>query len=126
MAENDGYLESSNAIQAKLEPLVEKAEEFIAGVAREPVHGQARQTTDPAAQVAGGTAVSTTNNSDFRPHSHLKPSFLEKNSSHLEVKHFCEQIKAYINTGYRSTPPQGAGGLWFHVKANMHLSLIHI
>ena len=120
VAENDGYLESSNAIQVKLEALVEKAEEFIAGVAREPVSGQARPTSDPAAQAAVGTAVSTTNNNDFRPHSHLKPSFLEKSSSHLEVKHFCEQIKAYIRTGYRSNPPQGPQGLWFHVKACMH------
>ena len=65
VAENDGYLESSNAIQVKLEALVEKAEEIIAGVAREPVSGQARPTSDPAAQAAVGTAVSTTNNNDF-------------------------------------------------------------
>ena len=120
VAENDGYLESSNEIQGQLESLVEKAEEIIAGAAREPVSSQARQTSDPAAQAAVATAASTTNNNDFRPHSNLKPSFLEKSSSHLEVKHFCEQIQAYIRTGYRSTPPQGPQGLWFHIKACMH------
>ena len=109
VAENDGYLESFNEIQGHLESLVEKAEEIIAGAAREPVSSQARQTSDPAAQAAVPPAVQTTNNNDFRPHSNLKPSFLEKGSSHLEVKNFCEQIQAYIIEALHHRAPRACG-----------------
>ena len=78
VAENDGYLESSNEIQGQLEALVEKAEEIIAGAAQEPVSNQDRQTSDAAGQAAVASAVQTSTNNDFRPHAKLKPNYLEK------------------------------------------------
>ena len=86
---------------------------------KEPVHNQGRQATDTAGQTAAASAVQTSTNTDFRPHSNLKPNYLEKSSSHLEVKTFCEQVQAYIRTGYRSAPPQGPQGVWFHKRGNM-------
>ena len=76
-----------------------------------------KPATDTAVPAAAAHAQTTSNN-DFRPHSSQKPNYLEKSSSHLEVKTFCEQIQAYIITGYRSAPPPQ--GVWFHIKACMH------
>ena len=120
--ENESYMENSTKVQAELEELIEKAEVILVEARQGQVH------TQPASQPATGTAVSTAdatqsaqhsyNINDFRPHSSQKPSFLEKAASHLEVKSFCEQIQAYIITGYRSAPPPQ--GVWFHIKACMH------
>ena len=70
--------------------MIEKAEEIIAGAGQEPVHNQDRQATDAAGETAVASAVQTSTNTDFRPHSNLKPNYLEKSSSHLEVKTLCE------------------------------------
>ena len=82
-AETNKYLNESKETQIQLEGLIEKAEEIIAGAGSEPVSNQARQ----AAASAGGAAVApaTQPNNDFRPHSNLKPNFLDKSASHLEV-----------------------------------------
>ena len=119
VSENEAYLENSRKVQGQLEELLEKADEILAEARQEPVNTQDRQATDTAVPGAAAHAQTTSNN-DFRPHSNLKPNYLEKSSSHLEVKTFCEQIQAYIRTGYRSTPPQGPQGVWFHIKACMH------
>ena len=96
VSENETYLENSRKIQGQLEELIEKAEEILAEARQEPVGNQDRQATDTAVHAA----TQPTTNNDFRPHSNLKPNYLEKSSSHLEVKTFCEQIQAYIRTGY--------------------------
>ena len=97
---------------------MEKAEDIVAGAGQEPVSNQGVQAADTAGQTAAVSAVPS--NTEFRPHQSLKPNYLEKSSSHLEVKTFCEQVQAYIRTGYRSAPPTGPQGLWFHIKACMH------
>ena len=89
-SENDKYLEEAKNIQGQLEGLVEKAEDIVAGAGQEPVHNQGRQATDTAGQTAAASAVQTSTNTDFRPHSNLKPNYLEKSYSHLEVKTLCE------------------------------------
>ena len=118
-SENDKYLEEAKNIQGQLEGLVEKAEDIVAGAGQEPVQNQGGQAADTAGQTAAASAVQPSN-TEFRPHQSLKPNYLEKSSSHLEVKTFCEQVQAYIRTGYRSAPPTGPQGLWFHIKACMH------
>ena len=37
----------------------------------------------------------------FKPQSNLKPSYLDKNSTHLEVKNFCQNVETYIVTGFK-------------------------
>ena len=117
-AENETYMENSRKVQGQLEGLLEKAEEILAEARQEPVNTQASQPATDTAVPAAAAHAQTTSNNDFRPHSSQKPNYLEKSSSHLEVKTFCEQIQAYIITGYRSAPPPQ--GVWFHIKACMH------
>ena len=40
----------------------------------------------------------------FRPNANLKPSFLEKDSSALDVKHFNQMLKSYIMDGFQGEP----------------------
>ena len=35
----------------------------------------------------------------FRPQSNLEPQYLEKDSNHLEVSKFCQNLRTYINMG---------------------------
>ena len=117
-AETNKYLKEYKDTQIQLESIIEKAEEIISGAGSEPVSNQARQ---PTAENGGAAAVPAPQpNNDFRPHANLKPNFLEKNATHLEVKMFIEQVEPYIRTGFRSAPPQGPTGVWFHMKACMH------
>ena len=44
----------------------------------------------------------------FKPQAALKPSFLEKDSSHLETKHFTQLFKSYCLDGYQGSPPNNA------------------
>ena len=40
----------------------------------------------------------------FKPQIPLRPHFLEKESTHLETKHFCELFKSYILDGFQGDP----------------------
>ena len=114
--ENETYMENSTKVQTELEELIEKAELILVEARQGPTQPASQTgTAAPPAELAQSAQHSL---NDFRPHSSQKPNFLEKGASHLEVKSFCEQIQAYIITGYRSSPP--AQGVWFHVKACMH------
>ena len=53
----------------------------------------------------------------FKPQSNLKPVFLDKASSHLEVKNFCQNVEVYISTGFKDAPPQL---VWPYIKPLMH------
>ena len=44
----------------------------------------------------------------FKPQAALKPSFLEKESSHLETKHFTQLFQSYCLDGYQGSPPKNA------------------
>ena len=44
----------------------------------------------------------------FKPQAALKPSFLEKDSNHLETKHFTQLFKSYCLDGYQGSPPNNA------------------
>ena len=110
--ENETYMENSTKVQTELEELIEKAELILVEARQGPTQPASQTgTAAPPAELAQSAQHSL---NDFRPHSSQKPNFLEKGASHLEVKSFCEQIQAYIITGYRSSPP--AQGVWFHVK----------
>ena len=44
----------------------------------------------------------------FKPQSALKPNFLEKESTHLETKHFTELLRSYILYGFQGDPRESA------------------
>ena len=43
----------------------------------------------------------------FKPQSNLKPSFLDKQASHLEVHNWAQVADVHIKTGFRDTLPPG-------------------
>ena len=51
-------------------------------------------------------AIQTQQGDVFRDVGSLKPNFLEKSSNLMEVLHWTEQARNYIEAGYRDTPPK--------------------
>ena len=49
----------------------------------------------------------------------LKPNYLDKQASHLEVCKFCQSVDVYIHTGFRDTPPQK---VWPYIRPLMHVT----
>ena len=74
--ETDSYEAKYDDFFAKYDDRIEQAEAIMSG------QGQA------TAQVQGAAAEKSSWRA-FKPQSALKPPFLEKESSHLEVSHFC-------------------------------------
>ena len=78
-------------------------------------------SNQPVPNTAGGAtaekAAASADSDIFRPHQNLKPIYLEKNATHVEVTTFCEMVDSYIRTGYRGEPPQD---VWYFIKPNMH------
>ena len=82
-----------DAYEEKMVEFMEKNDDIIL---------QAEATTSNV----GDTAIQqvTTDRSEwraFKPQSPLRPNFLEKESTHLETKHFCELFKSYIMDGFQ-------------------------
>ena len=50
----------------------------------------------------------------------LKPVFLEKEATMIEVIQWTDQLMNYINMGYRTNPPQR--GINMHLGPLMHVS----
>ena len=84
--------------------LLTRAEELLAP--------QVESTAQPIPTAGTGAEM-------FKPQSNLKPSFLDKQASHLEVQKFCQGADVYIKTGFRDTPPQG---IWPYLRPLMHIT----
>ena len=48
----------------------------------------------------------------FIEYSDLKPTYLNQDSSMIEINQWCNQLKNYLNMGYRGNPP--TSGIWIH------------
>ena len=79
--EHKKYMKDTTDIQGQMEDLVMKAEELMAGISNQPVSNTAGGVT----AVSGETAAASADSDIFRPHQNLKPNYLEKNATHVEV-----------------------------------------
>ena len=52
--------------------------------------------------------------------SDLKPTFLDKETTMIEINHWCNQLENYINMGYRNNPPET--GVAMHLGPLIHTS----
>ena len=64
----------------------------------------------------------------FKPQAALKPPFLEKESFHLEVSHFCTLFRAYVMDGYNGVPEDNPTNMHLMplVEATWYMSLVQI
>ena len=99
--EHDKYMEIIRALKTSYEAEVTLAETLLCLVESQPATA--------VVQTAAGEM--------FKPQSNLKPSFLDKNSTHLEVKNFCQNVETYIVTGFKDALPQM---VWPYIKPLMH------
>ena len=62
----------------------------------------------------------------FKPQAALKPPYLEKESSHLEVSHLCVLFHAYIMDGYNGVPDGNPINMHLMplVEPTWHMSLV--
>ena len=54
----------------------------------------------------------------FKPQASLKPTFLEKEPTHLEAVHFTKSFQNYILDGYAGNPPENA--VWIQLQPLMN------
>ena len=54
----------------------------------------------------------------FKPQASLKPTYLEKESTHLEAVHFTKSFQNYILDGYAGNPPENA--VWIKLQPLMN------
>ena len=95
-------------IENSSEELIVKAEEFLQGP----------QITDNSLQPVSTAAAAGPVTEMFRPQSNLKPTYLDKMATHLEVVKFVQGAEVYVKTGFTSsTPPQG---IWAYLMPLMH------
>ena len=61
-----------------------------------------------------------------KPQAALKPPYLEKESSHLEVSHFCVLFHAYVMDGYNGVPDGNPINMHLIplVEPTWHMSLV--
>ena len=105
--EHEKYMKNAKDIQSQMEELVVRAEELLAGLSDQPVSGSAGVgATAASGDAAAPAAVSV---DMLRPQQNLKPTYLDKNANHLEVKNFCQMVDTYICTGYKDSPPRLSG-----------------
>ena len=58
----------------------------------------------------------------FTPQSDLKPTFLDQDSTMIEINHWCSQLTNYLKMGYRGNLPKK--GISLHLAPLMHASWI--
>ena len=63
------------------------------------------ETSSPPQRNVSTPAAQTQQGDVFRDVGSLKPSYLEKGSNLMEVSHWIEQARNYIEAGYRDAPP---------------------
>ena len=95
--EHEKYMLNIKEIKTGSEEMVAMTETLLCPV----------ESTQPATAVAPGSAV--VSGEMFKPQSNLKPSFLDKQANHLEVRNFCQSVEVYIVTGFKDKPPHKCG-----------------
>ena len=65
---------------------------------------------------------STTNYTRFTSYTDMKPTFLNQDSTMIEINQWCSQLVNYLNMGYSGNPP--ATGVSLHLAPLMHSSWI--
>ena len=88
--------------------MIVKAEEFLQGP----------QITDNSVQPVSTAAAAGPVTEMFRPPSKLKPTYLDKMATHLEVVQFVQGAEVYVKTGFTSSPPPQ--GIWACLMPLMH------
>lgn len=102
--EHDKYIKNVKDIKTGSEDLVTRAEEFLVP--------QVENISQPVSTAGTGAEM-------FKPQANLKPNFLDKQASHLEIRKFCQGVDVYIQTGFSDTPPQK---VWPYIGPLMHVT----
>ena len=105
--EFDKTIKEIRDLESSSEPMIAAAEEFLQGPASTSVQPV------PAAHAGPITEM-------FRPQLNLKPVYLDKLATHLEVIKFTQGAEIYITTGFTSSPP--AQGTWSYLLPLMHVT----
>ena len=85
-------------------------------VAEEFLHGKASCPTQPIPATQAGPTTTEL----FRPQVMLKPEYLDKMATHLQVMKFIQSAEIYITTGFTTGPP--AKGTWNYLVPLMHMT----
>ena len=104
--EFDKTIEEIRDLESSSEPMIAAAEEFLQARANNSVQPV------PATQVGPITEI-------FRPQAMLKPEYLDKLATHLQVMKFIQGAEIYITPGFTSSPP--AQGTWSYLVPLMHM-----
>ena len=105
--EFDRAIEEIRELESNSEAMIAAAEEFL--------QGRANNSAQPVPAVQTGPVSEM-----FRPQNNLKPEYLDKASSHLQVIKFIQCAEIYITTGFTSSPP--AQGTWSYLAPLMHMT----
>ena len=82
------------------------------------------QTITSSTTIATEQTSKTVNSLDkFTAYTELKPKFLEKESTLLEVKQWTRQARLYITAGYKTDPPEK--GIFRYVATMASADLDH-
>ena len=90
--EFDKTIEEIRDLENSSEPMIAAAEEFL--------QGRASNSVQPVLAAQAGPITEM-----FRPQINLKPEYLDKLATHLQVIKFIQGAEIYITTGFTSTPP---------------------
>ena len=107
----DKTIKGIQELQSSSKDLITKAEEFLQGP----------QITNNSVQPVSTAAAAGPVTKMFQPQSNLKPIFLDKMATHLEVVKFVQEAEVYVTTGFTSSPPPQ--GTWSYLLPLMHVTL---
>ena len=108
--DHDKTIKGIQDLQSSSEDLIAKAEEFLQGP----------QITNNSVQPVSTAAAAGPVIKMFQPQSNLKPIFLDKMATHLEVVKFVQEAEVYVTTGFTSSPPPQ--GTWSYLLPLMHVT----
>ena len=103
------YFLKYEALKTEYTKTLEEADRLVSPV-KPPVTTQSREPS------------STNGYERFTAYSDLKPTYLNQDSTMIEINQWCSQLNNYLNMGYRGNPP--TTGISMHLAPLMHSSWI--